>query len=107
MLLLLSWDISLKPGPINGSQQYKNNHWAVFKKGGLQFGYVNINNLLPKIDELQYIAKVSQAAVIGISDSNADDSILSFEIQIENYNLVRSDRSRNGGGVACFIRNNF
>ena len=33
-----------------------------------------------------------------------DDSVLSFEIQIENYDLIRSDRNRHGGGVACFIR---
>ena len=51
-----------------------------------------------------YIAKLSEAAVIGISESKLDDSVLSSEIQIENYDLVRSDRNRQGGGVACFIR---
>ena len=34
-----------------------------------------------------------------------DDSVVSSEIQIENYDLIRSDRNRHGGGVACFIRN--
>ena len=34
-----------------------------------------------------------------------DDSFLSSEIQIENYDLICSDRNRHGGGVACFIRN--
>ena len=58
LLLLLSGDISLNPGPINGSQQYNNDQWAVFKKRGLHFAHININNLLPKIDELQYIPKV-------------------------------------------------
>ena len=67
--------------------------------------HININSLLPKINELRYIAKVNEAAVIGISESKLDDSILSFEIQIENYDLFRSDRNRHGGGVACFIRN--
>ena len=66
---------------------------------------ININSLLQKIDELQYIAKLSEAAVIGISESKLDDSVLSSEIQIENYDLIRSDRNRHGGGVACFIRN--
>ena len=27
------------------------------------------------------------------------------QIQIENYDLIHSDRNRHGGGVACFIRN--
>ena len=34
LLLILSGDISLNPGPINGSQQYNNDQWAVFKKKG-------------------------------------------------------------------------
>ena len=34
-----------------------------------------------------------------------DDSVLSSEIHIESYDLVRSDRNRHGGGVAYFIRN--
>ena len=48
---------------------------------------------------------LSEAAVIGISKSKLDDSVLSFQIQIENYEPIRSDRNRHGGGVACFIRN--
>ena len=48
---------------------------------------------------------LSEAAVIDISESKLDDSVLSSEIQIENYDLIRSDRNRHGGGVACFIRN--
>ena len=67
--------------------------------------HININSLLPKIDELRYIAKLSEAAVIGISESKLHDSVLSSEIQIENYDLICSDRNRHGGGVACFIRN--
>ena len=61
--------------------------------------------LLPKIDELQYITKLSEAAVIDISESKLNDLVLSSEIQIENYDLIRSDKNRHGGGVACFIRN--
>ena len=105
LLLLLSRDISLNPGPINGSQQHNYDQWAVFKKRGLHFVHININSLLPKIHELRYIAKLSEAAVIGFSESKLDDSVLSFEIQIENYELIRSDKNRHGGGVACFIRN--
>ena len=52
LLLLLSGDISLNPGPINGSQQHNYDQWAVFKKRGLCFVHINTNSLLPKIDEL-------------------------------------------------------
>ena len=67
--------------------------------------HININSLLPKIDELPYIAKLSEAAVICISESKLDDSVLCSESQFENYDLIRSDSNRYGGGVACFTRN--
>ena len=79
MLPLLFDGISFNPGPINGSQQYKHDQYAVFKQRGLYFVRLNINSLLSKLDELQYIAKLSTAVVIGIGESNSDDSILSSE----------------------------
>ena len=63
MLILLSGDISLNLGPINGSQQNDNDQCAVFKKTGLHFVYININSPLPKIDKLRYNAKLSEAAL--------------------------------------------
>ena len=67
--------------------------------------YIN-NNLLPKADELQYITKLSEAAVISNSESKLDDSVLSSEIQIENYDLIRSDRTDMVIVFACFVRDN-
>ena len=61
--------------------------------------------MLPKIDEFRNIAKLSNAAVIGISESKLDDSILPSEIHIDNYNTLRCDRNRHGGGVDCYLRN--
>ena len=67
--------------------------------------HININSLLPRIEELQYIAKVSEAAVIGISESKLDHLVRSSEMKIENYDLICSDRNIHGGGVLCFIGN--
>ena len=61
--------------------------------------------MLPKIDELRHIARLTNAAVIGISESKLDDSVSSSEIQIDEYDLLLCDRNRHGGGVACYIRN--
>ena len=66
--------------------------------------HLNINSLIPKIDELRLIAKNSNPAIIGISESKLDKSILDNEIKIDGYELKRSDRNRQGGGVACYIR---
>ena len=54
-----------------------------FIKRGMHFTYMNVNSSETKLDEI-------------IQDE---------EMNIEGYNLIRKDRCRNVGGVACFIRN--
>ena len=105
LLLLLSGDISLNPGPPHNNQLQPQNEWSVFNSRGLHFIHLNINSLLPKIDELRNIAKLSNATVIGISELKLDHSVLSSEIHIHNYNTFRCDRNRHGGWVVCYIRN--
>ena len=105
LLLLLSGDISLNSGPFHNLQPLNQDKWNIFKHRGLHFLHLNINSLLPKIDELRHIARLTNAAVIGISESKLDDSVLTSEIQIDEYDLLRCDRNRHGGGVACYIRN--
>ena len=65
---------------------------------------MNINSLLPKTDELREIARKTRATVIGITESKLDGSVLDREINIDGYELVKSDQNRHGGGVACYIR---
>ena len=64
-----------------------------------------INNLLPKFEEVPNIAKSTNAAIIGISESKLGQSVLEPEIQIYDYKILRCDRNRHGGGVAFYIRN--
>ena len=70
---------------------------------GLHIIHLIGNNLLPKIDELRNIAKLSNATVIDINESKLDDSILSFKTYNGNYNTLHCDRNRHGG-VVCYIR---
>ena len=60
---------------------------------------------MPKIEELRIIGKSTNAAIIGISETKLDESVLEAEIQIDDYKILRCDRNRHGGGVACYIRN--
>ena len=59
LILILSGDISL-----NGEPAY-NHHPPnlIFKMKGLYLLHLNVNSLLPKINELRYIAKLSNAVV--------------------------------------------
>ena len=58
------------------------------------FIHLNINCILPKIDEIRYIVKLTNATVIGLSETKLDNTVLSSEREIEGYDLVRSDQSR-------------
>ena len=71
---------------------------GIFLNRGLHFLHLNINSLLPSIDELRHIARLTNAAVIGIPESKLDDSVSTSEIQIDEYDLLPCDRNRHGGG---------
>ena len=62
-----------------------------FKERGMRFIYININTLLPKTDEVRYIANITNASVIGTSETKLDETILSSELEVDGYDLVRLD----------------
>ena len=92
LLLLLSCDISLNPGPVHQGTLQSSNEWKVSKNKGLHFNHLNINSLLPKIEQLRSIAKSTNAAVIGICESKLDVSVLEQEINIDNCVMTETDK---------------
>jgi len=76
-----------------------------FKKKGLHFVHLNCNSLLSKIEEIREFVLQSKPHIICFSESKLDSTVNDEEVAIDDYNLLRHDRTRNGGGVACFIRN--
>ena len=72
----------------------------------MHFGHPNVNSLLSKIEELTALAINTNISVLGITETNLDNSVSNQELKIDGYNLLRSDRNKNGGGVACYIKNN-
>ena len=60
--------------------------WNIFQKRGMHFIHLNINSPLPKIDEISYVAKLTNATVIGLSETKLDNTVLSSE------DLVRSGK---------------
>ena len=88
-------------GPLSA---VSNDAWNIFQKRGMHFIHLNINSILPKIDEIRYIAKLTNATVIGLSETKLENAVLSSELEIERYDLVRSHRSQRGGDVTCFAK---
>ena len=79
-------------------------HFECFNRKGLHFIHINARSLLPKLSELKIIADSSKAAVISITETWIDDTISNAELKIDGYNILRQDRSRSGGGVCAYIR---
>ena len=94
LLLLLTWsNIILNPGPFSNPQLFRKKEWK-----GLHLFHLNINSLLPKIDKLNQKTK---AAVIGISESKFNGTVIDPKIYIGNCKILRFDRNQQEGGVAC------
>ena len=58
------------------------NPYNIFKQRGLYFIHLNINSILPKIDQLRQIASKTNAAIFVLSETKLDDSVLDGEISI-------------------------
>ena len=68
ILLILSGDISLNPGPCQ-TQLNDDKTWDPLKTKGLHLCHLNVNSLLSKIDEIRDIANRIKPAVLGITES--------------------------------------
>ena len=79
LILLLSRDINLNPGPTQTSQSR-----SAFKERGLYFVHLNINGLPSNTEELRQIAQDTNSAVIRLSVTILDKTIFDSEIFIPN-----------------------
>ena len=104
LLILLSGDKSLNPGPCQYIPHQNKDLFEPFRKRGLHFLHINVNSLPSKIEELRNIVGRTKPAILGITESKLDSSIPDQEVKISGYSILRNDRNRNGGCVACYIR---
>ena len=79
LMLTLSGDIESNPGPeqlnVENLLQEHQQIWLPFRQKGLHFIHLNINSILPKIENLRRIAGNTKPAIIGITESKIDISI--------------------------------
>lgn len=68
--------------------------------------YLNIRGLTTNKHELEILAKNISPSIILVSETHLTDDIVSTEVNIKNYKLLRCDsHSRHTGGVAMYIKN--
>ena len=86
--MLLSGDLSLNPGPVQISLAVNLNIWEPLNKKDLHFLHIDINSLLPKIDELKCIANKTKTAIIGITESKLDHTVSDLEVNLPGYDIL-------------------
>ena len=73
---------------------------------GFKLACINVNSLCKHIDEIRYILINSPLELLAINESKLDGTISDTEVYIPGYIIIRKDRSRSGGGVALYVREN-
>ena len=72
---------------------------CLWKKGAHLIN-INKNSLLTKIDEVRYLANITNASI----ETKLVKTILPSELEADCSDLVKLDRSRRVCGVSCYIK---
>ena len=74
-----------------------------FPKNGKVIAHLNIQSLLPKIEELRLHVAHSGIKILSINETFLDDTVDDDEIEIPGFLLFRNDLSRSGGGSSIYV----
>ena len=66
--------------------------------------FLNIVSLLKKIDKINFSMTNKFINLIAFNETRLDPNITDNMLSLDGYDVVRKDRSRNGGGVCIFLR---
>lgn len=91
---------------LNSSEQQDppmENRFQCFRKHGLHFIHLKAHCLLLKVDEFCILARHTNTAVIGVTETWLDILVSDSEVEIPGYSIVRNTRQCIGGGVCIYI----
>ena len=66
--------------------------------------FLNIVCLLKKIDEINFSMTNKFIDLIAFNETRLDPNITDNMVSLHGYDVIRKDRSRNGGGVCIYLR---
>lgn len=72
-------------------------------KDNFCFAHFNIRSLCSQFDAFREFVGAEGYDIIGLSETWLHSAILTENIEIPNYTLIRKDRDSRGGGVAFYI----
>ena len=56
------------------------------------------------VDEFRTWLAQQNIDFITLSETRRDNNISDEQVRLDNYDLIRKDRNRNGGGVCVYIK---
>ena len=83
------------PVPVPIPSQVSPNNFSIL--------YFNARSILPKMDELRVMVAAQNPSIVCIVETWLCEVISDLEISLKNFQLVRLDRNRHGGGVLIYI----
>ena len=78
-----------------------------FATEGIHFAHLNIQHLMPKIDELRYhLDQQNVPHIFGFSETFLNENVKDSELIVHNFIFERRDRGSKGGGIIVYISEN-
>ena len=77
----------------------------ILSQKGLHFLHANVRSLLPRISEVRHLLSRTRASIFVATETWLDSTLNNREVAVPDFEVVRLDRNRNGGGVALYVRN--
>ena len=72
---------------------------------GFKIGMLNIVSLPKYIDEIRILLADQYFDVLALNETRLNENISSQDMFIHNYDFIRADCSRSGGGVCLYVKN--
>ena len=94
-----------KANSINASSNFSYDLNKVSSKRGFKMLFLNIVSLPKNIDEIRCSLSKGHIDLIAFNETRLDSTINDDLMHVTRYDLIRKDRSRNGGGVCIYLRN--
>ena len=87
----------------NVSSNFRTSLSSILKERGFKMAFLNIVSLPAKIDEIRCSMSNKLIDLTAFNETHLDPNITDSIIHLNDYDLIRKDRSRNGGGICIYL----
>lgn len=101
LLLLLSGNVQLNPGPPPNTTETPDGFRA---RSRLSIIHINRHILLPELDLIKIWIQTTDTDIVVLSETWLNKSITDEDIFIKGYNDFSCDHLTKGGGIAIYIK---